>query len=153
MHTDRQEWVDFYNGHDASKILDVFTRDIVFEDVPTDTFIVGADAFRASVQGFFDDFPVSSVELVRATCHGQQAMIEWTQSFDDGRVDPPAAGYCGTGQPMTSRGVSVVEIRGGRISRDTDYWDLFGDLRQLLPENRDCVIGLLGLGTANGAVR
>ncbi len=148
-----QNWVDFYNGFDATKVLDVFTKDIVFEDVPTGSLALGADAFRAGVQEFFNDFPVSTFELVRATCHGQQATIKWTQSFEDGRVNPPAAGYCGTGRPMTTRGVSVLEIRGGRISRDTDYWDLFSDLRQLLPENRDCVMNLLGLGTVNGAAK
>jgi hypothetical protein len=76
---------------------------------------------------------------------GDQGALEWSQSFADGRADPPAAGYCGTGKPMTSRGVSVIEIRGNKISRLTDCWDYFGDLKRLLPESRDCVMGLLGL--------
>ena len=60
----------------------------------------------------FDDFPISRFELVQATCRGDQGAIEWSQSFEDGRVNPPAAGYCGTGKSMTSREVSIIEIRG-----------------------------------------
>jgi hypothetical protein len=51
----------------------------------------------------FGDFPISRYELVQATCRGDQGAIEWSQSFEDGRVNPPAAGYCGTGKSMTSR--------------------------------------------------
>ena len=137
--------MDFYSSHDITRISDVFTNDIVWEEVPTGSLAVGLAAFAADVQGFFDDFPVSRFELVGTTCHGNRAVIEWTQTFEDGRVEPPAAGYCGTGSPMTSRGVAVLEIRGHKIARNTDYWDLFSDLRQLLPDSRECVLRLLGL--------
>ena len=56
-----------------------------------------------------------------------------------------APGFCGTGKQFTVRGVTVMEIRGNRISRNSDYWDLATVLRLLLPEGSDCVARLVGL--------
>jgi steroid delta-isomerase-like uncharacterized protein len=141
-----QKWVDFWNGLDVKKAFHVFTEDIVYEDVPTGLGASGAKEFKAFAQGVFDAFPVSRFELGRSTCRGHQGFIEWTFIAEDGRVAPPAPGFCGTGKPFTVRGVAVIEIQGNRISRNADVWDLATVLRQLLPEGRECVAGLVGLG-------
>jgi len=55
-------WVNFLNAKDSSMVSDVFTEDIVEEDVPTGTgMIVGIDAFRKFIDGFFMAFPQSSL--------------------------------------------------------------------------------------------
>jgi hypothetical protein len=72
-------------------------------------------------------------------------VIEWTVIANDGRVTPPASGFCGTGKRHTGRGVALLELRGQRIARNTDIWDFAGVLRQLLPEGEDCVTRLMGL--------
>jgi len=46
-----QSWVDFYSSHDITRISDVFTNDIVWEEVPTGSLAVGLAAFAADVQG------------------------------------------------------------------------------------------------------
>jgi len=130
-----QSYVDFLLGQDVTKAVDVFTEDFVFEDVPSGDVTIGRTQFQVLIPTFFDDFLISRFELVQATCRGDQGAIEWSQSFEDGRVNPPAAGDCGTGKSMTSRGVSIIEIRGNKTSRLTDYWDYFDDLKQLPPES------------------
>ena len=145
-----QKWVQFNNSKDISTALsDVFTKDIVYEDVPTSAVLDGAEAFRAFAQGFFEAFPDSRFELGRSACRGQEGFFEWTWIANDGRVEDHrvvAPGFCGTGKQFTVRGVTVMEIRGNRISHNSDYWDLATVLRQLLPEGRECVAGLVGLG-------
>jgi hypothetical protein len=49
------------------------------------------------------------------------------------------------GKTLTVRGIAVIEIRGDKISRNADFWDLTTALRQLLPEGQECVAGLVGL--------
>lgn len=127
---------------------DVFTEDIVYHDIPTDPtnpVAEGRDQLLAFAQTFFEDFPISRFALGQSACRGQQGFFEWTWIGEDGRVDPSAPGFCGTGKPFTVRGVAVIAIQGKRMSRVSDFWDLATVLRQLLPEGQECVAGLLGL--------
>jgi steroid delta-isomerase-like uncharacterized protein len=64
--------------------------------------------------------------LVNASCDGHKGFIEWIFSGTD--ANP---GLHGTGKKFSVRGVSVVEIEGRRIARETDYWDLATLLRQI----------------------
>src|SRR6266568_8889221 len=68
-----QKWVDFWNDHDITKAFDVFTEDIVYEDIPFDTVYVG-DKFLGFAQGFFEAFPKpnSSFKLGQSACQGQK---------------------------------------------------------------------------------
>jgi steroid delta-isomerase-like uncharacterized protein len=139
-----QKWADFWNGRIPNP-FDVFTEGIVYEDVTLGLHASGADEFQAFAQGVFDGFPISSFELGQSACQGQRGFFEWTWSAEDGRVDTPGSGFCGTGKPMTVRGVTFIEIQGDRISRNSDFWDLATVLRQLLPDGSDCVARLVGL--------
>jgi steroid delta-isomerase-like uncharacterized protein len=134
-----QKWVDFWNAHDVATAFDVFTEDIVYEDVPSGQVVSGAEAFQAFAQGFFDTFPVSSFELGQSACQGQQGFFEWTWTAVD------SSGFCGTGKSITVRGVAIIAIQSNRISRDSDFWDFATVLNQLLPEGSDCVARLLRL--------
>jgi steroid delta-isomerase-like uncharacterized protein len=141
--------VQFNNSKDISTAFDVFTEDIEYNDIPTDPakpVAKGRDELLAFVSGFFYAFPNSRFELGQSACQGQQGFFEWTWIAEDGRVDmDPRPGFCGTGKPFTVRGVAVIAIRGNRISRNSDFWDLATVLRQLLPEGQECVAGLVGL--------
>ena len=143
-----QQWVDFWNGHDVRTAFDVFTEDIMYEDVTLDVHVSGTDGtFQTFAQSSFDAFPkLSRFELGQSACQGQQGFFEWTWIAEDGRVDVPGSGFCGTGEPFTVRGVAAIAIQGNRISRNSDFWDLATVLRQLLPEGQECVARLLGLG-------
>ncbi len=120
-------WVNFLNSKDSSTASDVFTEDIVEEDVPAGTgMIVGIEAFQEFIDGFFTAFPQSSFTLVKSSCSGKQGFIEWSWSA----VNDPGFGF-GTKTLFTVRGVSIIAIHGNRISRNTSYWDFAIVLRQL----------------------
>src|SRR5439155_12933902 len=65
-----QKWVDFWNGLDVTKAFDVFTEDIVYEDVTLDVHVSGADGtFQAFAQSSFDTFPkLFHFELGQSAC-------------------------------------------------------------------------------------
>lgn len=71
--------MDFWNAHDVATAFEVFTEDIVYEDIPTSQVVRGAGAFQAFAQGFFDAFPKSRFELGQSACQGQQGFFEWTR--------------------------------------------------------------------------
>ena len=73
-----QKWADFWNGHDFAPAFDVFTKDVVYEDVPTVMGASGAKEFRAFAEGFFEPSPTTRFELVQSACRGQEGFIEWT---------------------------------------------------------------------------
>ena len=123
-----QKWVDFWNAHDVTKAFDVFTEDIVYEDVPSGGIVAsGAEEFQAFAQGFFDGCPISSFELGQSACQGQQGFFEWTWTA----VDSTPGCFFGTGKSFTVRGVAVIAIQGKRISRNSDFWDFATVLTQL----------------------
>jgi steroid delta-isomerase-like uncharacterized protein len=140
-----QQWVNFWNDGDVTKAFDVFTKDIVYEDITLGLHFSGAEEFQAFAQGVFAAFPISRFELGQSACRGQQGFFEWTWTAEDGVVDIPESGLCGTGKPFTVRGVTVIEIQRNRISHNSDFWDLATVLRQLLPEGQECVARLVGL--------
>ena len=123
-----QKWVDFWNGYDVTKAFDVFTEDIVYEDVPSGASASGDEEFRAFAQGFFDACPISSFELGQSACQGQQGFFEWTWTArDSSGCNFPI----GTDKLFTVRGVAVIAIQGNRISRNSDFWDFATVLTQL----------------------
>src|SRR5439155_17531021 len=123
-----QKWVDFWNAHDVTKAFDVFTEDIVYEDVPSGASASGDEEFRAFAQGFFDACPISSFELGQSACQGQQGFFERTcTARDSSGCNFPI----GTDKLFTVRGVAVIAIQGNRISRNSDFWDFATVLTQL----------------------
>jgi ketosteroid isomerase-like protein len=67
------------------------------------------------VQGIFDCF-----HAFLSDGHGS---IEWDGSGTD-------VGVYNTGKRFSVRGVSVIEVRDGKISRSVDYYDLATTVRQ-----------------------
>ena len=121
------KWVDFWNDQQAERASEVFTTDIVDEDVTLGAVFHGIDALKAFATNVFTTFPQSTFTLVESSCSGQQGFIEWIWNA----VDTPGKGFFGTGQSIEVRGATIIEIHGSRISRNSDYWDYATVLRQL----------------------
>lgn len=119
-----QRWVDAWNSHDANAVADLFTRDALYEDVPFGIVNRGSEQIRAFAQFFFTVVPDLHVNLVNSSLKGRHGTIEWVFSGTD-------QGVYGTGKTFAVRGVTVLEVRGARISRNSDYFDLATMLRQL----------------------
>ncbi len=140
-----QKWEDFWNGSDVTQALDVFTRDIVYEDVTLGVHARGLRELKAFAQSAFDGSPVSRFQVEQSACQGQRGFLDWIWVAEDGSRNVPGSGFCGTGKQFTVRGAALLDIQGQRISHNVDFWDLTTLLRQLLPEGADCVARLLGL--------
>ena len=119
-----QRWADAWNSHDPDAVAALFTRDALFEDVPFGVIAHGTEEIRAVAGFFFTVVPDLHISVVNSSVNGGRAMIEWVFSGTD-------QGVYGTGKTFAVRGATVLELRGNRTSRESDYFDLATLLRQL----------------------
>jgi len=119
-----EKWIAGWNSHDPDKLLPLFTDDIFYEDVAFGEVSHG----QAEVRKFFfselEGVPDLELKLERADIHGGHGTIEWTFRGTDKDVFK-------TGKKFSVRGVSVVDMRDGKIFRNVDYYDAATIMRQV----------------------
>lgn len=122
-----QAYINGWNNHDATAVLDTFGEGGTYED-PTTGGPVSGEAFRASMTGFWSAFPDVSFEL--GTIHGTDEAVsfEWTmRGTNTGSMNglPP------TGKSVILHGSDFITLRNGRIRIVKGYFDSAGVPRQL----------------------
>jgi steroid delta-isomerase-like uncharacterized protein len=106
----------------------LFTADILYEDVAFGEVSHGSAELRKFAASEFEAVPDLELKLLRAHIHGGHGTIEWIFSGTD-------KGVFNTGKKFSVRGVSVIDVRDGKISRNLDFYDSAKIMRQvgLLP--------------------
>jgi steroid delta-isomerase-like uncharacterized protein len=99
-------------GLDADRIVNVYANEFLFEDASSKERITGRKALREYFQQLFA-LPQVSFSDIRIFEAGSFAAIEWTWS----------GVKSDTGKPYRVKGASVIELREGKISRETIYYD------------------------------
>jgi steroid delta-isomerase-like uncharacterized protein len=82
---------------------------------------VGADEYRSRLPGFLASFPGLRYDVESVIADGERVAVQYllTATSD--------------GHPIDVRGVMVIDVADGLITRRTDYWDSLTYLRQLEP--------------------
>jgi steroid delta-isomerase-like uncharacterized protein len=119
-----EKWIAAWNSHDPDKMLPVFTDDVFYEDVAYGEVSHGHAEFRKFAASEFEAVPDLELKLVRASVHNGHGTIEWSFSGTD-------KGIYKTGKKFTVRGVSVIDVRGGKIARSLDFYDSGTIMRQV----------------------
>jgi len=123
-----EKWIAAWNSHSPDKMIPLFTADIFYEDVAFGEVSHGSAELRKFAASEFEGVPDLELKLLRANIHGGHGTIEWTFSGTD-------KGVFNTGKKFSVRGVSVIDVRDGKISRNLDFYDTATLMRQvgLLP--------------------
>ncbi|MBZ5549162.1 MAG: ester cyclase [Acidobacteriia bacterium] len=119
-----EKWIAAWNSHSPDKMLPVFTDDIFYEDVAFGEVSHGSAQFRKFAASEFEGVPDLELKLVRANVHGGHGTIEWVFSGTD-------KGVFKTGKKFSVRGVSVIDVRDGKIARSLDFYDSATIMRQV----------------------
>jgi steroid delta-isomerase-like uncharacterized protein len=119
-----QKWIDGWNATNPDALVAAFTPDGVYEDVAFGFKKKGSAELRELHRSFHDSVGDLYVKLIAAHVTSGRGTIEWVFGGKDIDVFK-------TGQPFEVRGVSVIEVRGGRISRDVDYYDAATIMKQV----------------------
>ena len=122
------EWVAGWEALDAERHVAPYAEDAILVAVPTGETIHGREAIRANIAGLFAAFSGATARMPSVLVAGDRAAVEWTF---EGRYTGQLPGLPpGTGEPVSFRGVSIIELADGSIQRTTRYFDLFGLLVQ-----------------------
>lgn len=119
-----EKWINAWNSHDPDKMLPAFTDDVFYEDVAFGEVSHGPAELRKFAAEEFEAIPDLELKLVRAEIRGGHGTIEWTFTGTD-------KGVYKTGKKFTVRGVSVIDVRGDKISRSLDFYDAATIMRQV----------------------
>jgi steroid delta-isomerase-like uncharacterized protein len=119
-----ESWISAWNSHDPDKVAAIFTPDVTYEDVPFGAVNHGSAELRKFAASEFEGSPDLHVELASSSIEGEHGSIEWTFSGTD-------AGMFKTGKKFSVRGVSIVTVKNGKISRNVDYYDVATLMKQL----------------------
>ena len=115
-------YIDAWNRHDIDALLKFLTDDATYADVALNMSSTGKDAIRAFFEHvqreFSSDYQFEPGHLVLGP---DGYALEWVMT---GTHDRDGANLRATGKSFRIRGVSVGELRDGRIARNTDYWSL-----------------------------
>ena len=125
-------FIAVWNSHDVEKIVPIFTDDVLYEDVAFGAVSHGSAELRKFAASIFEAVPDVKFELVSSTVERGHGTIEWVFTGTD-------KGLYKTGKRFSVRGVSVIDLREGRISRNLDFYDAAAIMRQvgLLPSEKN----------------
>jgi steroid delta-isomerase-like uncharacterized protein len=123
-----EKWIAAWNSRSPDKMIPLFTDDIFYEDVAFGEVSHGGAEVRKFAASEFEAVPDLELKLLRASVHNGHGTIEWTFSGTD-------KGVFKTGKKFSVRGVSVIDVREGKIVRNLDFYDSATIMRQvgLLP--------------------
>lgn len=108
------EYIDAWNRQDVEALKGFFTDDVLYVDqaigVHLDKNTVG-HFLEQFIGNYSDGFKVT-VTYVSEDAEAETFAYEWD-----------AEGVSNTGAKMFIQGVSMIEMSGDKIRRNTDYWD------------------------------
>lgn len=126
-----ENFIAAWNSHEVEKVIPLFTDDALYEDVTFGAVNHGPADLRKFAASIFAAVPDVKFELVNSAVDREHGTIEWVFMGTD-------RGLYKTGKRFSVRGVSVIDLRGGRISRNLDFYDAASIMRQvgLLPTEK-----------------
>ena len=113
-----------WNSRDADMLANIFSEDAVYEDVAAGQMNRGRNEVRKWAAGAFVDIENFKIEVVSSYVNNGRGVAEWVWSGID-------KGLFKTGKNFSIRGVSVIEIRKGKVSSYKEYYDFASVMRQL----------------------
>ena len=119
-----QKWIDGWNSADPEVFVSAFTPDGIYEDVTFGLKKKGSAELRDLHKFFHDSVGGLYVKLIATHVAAGHGTIEWMFGGKD-------VGVFKTGKPFEVQGVSVIEVRGNRISRNLDYYDAATIMKQV----------------------
>jgi steroid delta-isomerase-like uncharacterized protein len=119
-----EQWIAAWNSHNPDQMLALFTDDVMYEDVAFGEVSHGKAELRKFASEEFEGVPDLRLKLLQAHIQGAHGTIEWTFSGTD-------KGVFKTGKKFSVRGVSVLDLKNGKIFRNLDFYDTATLMRQV----------------------
>jgi steroid delta-isomerase-like uncharacterized protein len=119
-------WVRAADPFDPTALSAMYTDDAVYDDVPIGVITEGRDAIEALLRVNLDMFPDFRATDIAGFVTADRGAVQYTMN-GTAHADEHTA----IAKQFSVRGAAVLQLRGGLICRQTEYWDLATMLRQL----------------------
>jgi steroid delta-isomerase-like uncharacterized protein len=121
-------YFDALAARDADRMASHWSEEGVDDIVPL-AVLRGPDEVRRFFTELFAAFPDGEMTVRRVVADERQAAVEWriTGTFTGG----PFQGVEPTGRWLELRGVDLLEVEDGRLTRNTSYYDGAAFARQI----------------------
>jgi steroid delta-isomerase-like uncharacterized protein len=113
-----------WNTHDVNQVMANYSEDAVYEDVPFRVSNHGQAEMRKYFTDTFAMVPDLKVDVVSTIVVDGHCAVEWNWSGTD-------KGLFKTGLWFSIRGTSLCDVRGGKLVREQDFYDVATLMRQL----------------------
>lgn len=122
-----------WNSHDLEKVLRFYSPNYLGIHVGQSTLQRGHQGLRELLQTYWGAFPDLHFVVTDKVVEGPRLAIVWVA---EATHQGPIMNIPATGRKVQVRGMSVIHVENGLVSRGQYVWDLAGMLRHLglLPE-------------------
>jgi steroid delta-isomerase-like uncharacterized protein len=100
------------NSHDVEKLATLFTEDCYYEDVALGGVMQGGEAIKTGYASFLKEIPDFHLEIKSLFTTDTWGCSEWV-----------ITGTSSLGKSFSARGVTINELQGSRIKRNSDYYN------------------------------
>jgi len=127
------ELVEAWNAHDPERVAALYAQAYEGMDVGEASPQRGPQAVRQMVARYLGAFPDLEFTEQETIVQGQRAALMWKAR---GTHRGPLMNIPATNRPTEIRGMSLLTVEEGKITREASIWDVAGFLRSigLLPE-------------------
>ena len=122
-------WLNnFYFAKDPVAFAALYTKDGIFEDVPTGFKIQSPTNIECFVRGTLKLFTNFDIKILYTFTDESKAVFEYLfTATNTGLIPVPST----LGKSFTVRTVTVLDLKGNKIERSADYYDNAAILGQL----------------------
>ena len=122
-----------WNSHDTEKVMGFYSPDYIGDDIGLATPLRGRDGMRMKLHEYWTAFPDLRFDVISTLVEGSRVVIVWNGEgthYGTFMHIPP------TGHRIQARGVSILDVQDGMVTRGQYIWDMAGMLRHmgLLPQ-------------------
>ncbi len=130
-----EDWaLAWSSSHAQEKLTSLFTDDCVYEDLAMGITVHGKAELTQLYTTARNAFPDYKVEVRAQFVEGSRGGAEWVMS---GTHTGDLPGLPATNKYASVRAASIFELRGDKVSRWSDYFDMVTVLKQVgaMPSN------------------
>jgi steroid delta-isomerase-like uncharacterized protein len=120
-----------FNSHDVNKIVAFYTDDCIYENLATGTVTHGKKEITDYINSLFVDIPDLKMEHKSVFGAGDWVGEEWVLSGTHTNSIRSLPGVAATGKIVSVRGATIYQLREGKISRQSEYFNLATLLQQI----------------------
>jgi len=119
---------DAFNTGDLSLVDEITAADAVGHDPANPDQGTGPEGFKATVEMYRAGFPDLRMDVDEQISDGEFVVTRWTSR---GTHNGELAGLPPTGRSITSTGITIDKIVGGKVVESWTQWDNLGLMQQL----------------------